>query len=156
MTFAAFEVPPPGRPAGFRVVAGREDGLRRLMVVTGRLLAGDTGPVHVHHGDEVLRVISGEIFVRCGDMRRSCGPGDLVIVPADVPHGFRVMSETVLEVIAEYDIGTLYPVLDADAGVTLTEVHRQDMPWGRPPQAGAHWTTDEQLQEILDRLAYDI
>ena len=155
MTFAPFEVPSPG-DAGFRVVAGREDGLRRLMVISGRLPVGDVGPVHVHHGDEVLRVVSGDIDVRCGALHRTCGPGDLVIVPADTPHGFRVRSETVLEVVAEYDIGTLYPVIGADGSVSLVEVHRHDMPWGRAPQDGASWTSDEELRDILDRLAYEI
>ena len=46
--FKSFELP---ADAGFQVVAGRPDGLRRLMVVSGRLPA-DTGggPVHAHLG----------------------------------------------------------------------------------------------------------
>jgi hypothetical protein len=69
-----------------------------------------------------------------------------------VLHGFNVVEETVLEVVAEYDIGTLYPVRDEDGSVELVEVHRRDMPWGRPPPAGQDWTSDEHLQHILDRL----
>ena len=155
MTFAAFDVPPMGQ-AGFRVVAGREDGLRRLMVVAGRLPTGDVGPIHVHHGDEVLRVVSGDIVVACGEERRSCHAGDLVIVPADTPHGFRVTAETVLEVVAEYDIGTIYPVVSRGGQVSFVEVHRRDMPWGRPPRAGAGWTTDAEMRDILNRLAYEM
>jgi hypothetical protein len=47
--FKSFELP---ADAGFQMVAGRPDGLRRLMVVSGRLPA-DTGggPVHAHLGD---------------------------------------------------------------------------------------------------------
>jgi hypothetical protein len=45
--------------AGFQVVAGRPDDLQRLMVVSGRRSTGASdGPVHVHLGDEVLRVVS--------------------------------------------------------------------------------------------------
>lgn len=73
MTFADFN-PPPG-VAGFDVVAGRAQGLQKLMVVAGRLPDGDVGPVHVHEGDEVLRVVSGEIVVACGDERRTCHAG---------------------------------------------------------------------------------
>ena len=155
MTITAFDVPPSGE-AGFRVVAGREHGLGRIMVVGGRLVAGEAGPVHVHGGDEVLRVVSGTIVVRCGDIRRTCGPGDLVVVPPDTPHGFRAESETLLEVVAEYDIGTLFPVLDTGGKVSLAEVYRRDMPWGRPPPAGREWTTDEELSDILARLAYEV
>ncbi len=112
--------------------------------------------MHVHQGDEVLRVISGEILIRCGDERRTCRNGDLVIIPSDVPHGFRVVTETVLEVIAEYDIGTFYPVTIEGGDVELREVHRPDMPWGRPPSEGQPWTSDDEMRNILDRLAYDV
>lgn len=156
MTFRTFG-PPPAEAAGFRVLAGRDEGLGRILVAGGRLPTGDVGPVHVHEGDEVLRVVSGEMFVRCGDERRICGPGDLVVVAPLVPHGFRVVRTTVVEVVAEYDIGTLYPVRDPASGtIEHVEVHRQDMPWGRPPPPGADWTDDATLQAILDRLAYDV
>jgi hypothetical protein len=110
----------------------------------------------VHHGDEVLRVVSGEILVRCGDSRRVCGPGDLIVVPPDVPHGFRVLEETVMEVVAEYDIGTLYPVTSADGVVELVEVYRRDLPWGRHPPPGEPWTSDAELDELRARLTYDV
>lgn len=110
----------------------------------------------MHEGDEVLRVVSGEIVVVCGDERRTCHAGDLVVVAPGVPHGFRVVTETVLEVVAEYDIGTLYPVTSGRGDVELVEVHRADLPWGRPPPPGEGWTSDEELRSILGRLAYDV
>ena len=97
MTFASFDVP---HAAGFEVLAGRSQGLQRLMVVAGRLPASDVGIVHVHHGDEVLRVVSGS--------------------------------------------------------VELVEVHRADLPWSRPRPAGSAWTSDDELQAIYARLAYDV
>jgi len=84
--------------------------------------------VHVHEGEEVLRVVSGQVLIRCGDEEQMCTAGQLVVVPPGVLHGFRVVEEIVLEVVAECDIGTFYPV-------------RSD------------WTTDQQVQQILDRLA---
>lgn len=143
MTFATFE-PPPG--AGFRLVAGRPDGLRRLMVVSGRLLAeSSAGPVHAHAGDEVIRVLEGELLVRVGDERRPCRTGDLVAIPPQVLHGFQVVRDAVVEVVAEHDMGTLFPVRQPDGTHRLVEVRRPDLPWSRP---GLH-TTDEQLEEIL-------
>jgi hypothetical protein len=62
----------------------------------------------------------------------------------------------VLEVVAEYDIGTIYPVVDSRGDVSLVEVYRPDMPWGRAPLAGGGWTTDEEMDRILGRLAYEV
>jgi quercetin dioxygenase-like cupin family protein len=151
----SFTVFAPPTEAGFQVVAGRDQGLERLMVVSGHLPAEDIGPVHVHDGDEVIRVVSGLVVVRCGDERRVCEAGDLVIVPPGVHHGFRAVRDTIVEVVAEYDIGTLYPVSE-DGGVALIEVYRRELPWGRAPGPEQSWTSDEDLQDIQARVAYDI
>jgi quercetin dioxygenase-like cupin family protein len=90
--FTTFQAP----DAGFRLVAGRPHGLQRLLVASGRLPAGQPGQMHLHAGDEVLRILSGELIVRVGDQRRTCREGDLVVVPPNTLHGFRVVSETVM------------------------------------------------------------
>jgi quercetin dioxygenase-like cupin family protein len=151
----SFTVFAPPTEAGFHVVAGRDQGLERFMVVSGHLPAEDIGPVHVHDGDEVIRVVSGLVVVRCGDERRVCEAGDLVIVPPGVHHGFRAVRDTIVEVVAEYDIGTLYPVSE-DSGVVLIEVYRRELPWGRAPGPEQSWTSDEDLRDIQARVAYDI
>jgi quercetin dioxygenase-like cupin family protein len=145
--FKSFELP---ADAGFQVVAGRPDGLRRLMVVSGRLAAGTGGgPVHAHLGDEVLRIISGETIVRVGDERRTCGAGAVAIVPPNVLHGFQVVQDTLMEVVAEYDIGTLFPVRRPDGSRRLVEVYRADLPWCAPPPQPGQYTTDAELAEII-------
>ena len=70
MTLAALTPPPPGE-AGLYALAGRPQGLRRLMIAGGRVPAGEAGPMHVHQGDEVPRVLSGQILIRCRDRRRT-------------------------------------------------------------------------------------
>jgi mannose-6-phosphate isomerase-like protein (cupin superfamily) len=142
--------------AGFRVVAGSGNGLSRLLLAVGRLGAADNGPIHLHHGEEVLSVVSGRLLVRVGDERRECGPGDVIAVPAGVWHGFRAVAETVLEVVAEQRIGTVFPVRRTGGSVDEVEVHRTDMPWGRPPPAGASWTSDAEMQSILDAVALEV
>jgi len=137
-------------------VAGRDQGLRALFVTSGRLRAGHPGPVHCHAGDEVLRIVSGRLLVRCGDDRRVCGPGDLVTVAAGQWHGFRVLQDCILEVVAEYDIGTTYPVLREDGTRDTVEVYRRDMPWGRQPPPGQDWTSDDRMQAVLDHLAEEV
>jgi hypothetical protein len=53
-----FAVFAPPAQAGFRLLAGRPDGLRRLMLVSGRRPASESaGPVHAHAGDEELEAI---------------------------------------------------------------------------------------------------
>jgi hypothetical protein len=148
MTYFTTFAPP--ADAGFRLVAGRPDGLQRLMVVSGRLLAeASAGPVHAHAGDEVIRVLEGELLVRVGEERRTCRPGDLAAIPPRVLHGFQVVRDAVVEVVAEHDMGTLFPVRQPDGTRRLVEVYRRDLPWSAPPpQPGGH-TTDEELEAIL-------
>ena len=151
MTFTVFG-PPARMAAGFVVVAGRHNGLRDLMVLGGRLMKRDVSPVHRHDGDEVIRVVSGSVLVRIGDETRVCRAGDVAVLGPGVPHGFEVRSEAVVEVVAGYRIGTSYPVVGQD-GEEWHEVHRRDMPWGRPPPEGRAWTTDEELNALVARIS---
>jgi mannose-6-phosphate isomerase-like protein (cupin superfamily) len=148
--------PPDGGAAGFRVVAGTGNGLSRLLLAVGRLPSAEVGPVHLHYGEEVLHVVKGRLLIRAGDHRRECGPGEVVAVPSGRWHGFQALAETVLEVVAEQGIGTVYPVRRADGRAELVEVYRTDMPWGRPPPDGRDWTSDREMRAILDALDMDI
>lgn len=125
------------------------------MFVVGRLAAGDDGPMHLHHGDEILRILEGELLIRVGEERKTCCGGDVVVVPPDVLHGFRARTDATLEVVAEYDIGTVFPVRNESGERDLVEVFRRDMPWGRRPPHG-RWTTDAEMRAILDRLEADV
>jgi mannose-6-phosphate isomerase-like protein (cupin superfamily) len=136
---------------GFTVAAGREHGLRRLVLAAGRLGPGQGGPLHLHHGEEILRILSGSAVVQVGDEQRRCGPGDVVIIPADVVHGFVTETEVAMEVVAELDAGQVVPVTDDRGEQVLVEVYRSDMPWSRQPPPGFDWTTDERMAEIVDR-----
>ena len=149
-SFASFG-PPSDGAAGYRVVAGTGQGLSRLLLVVGRLAAAEEGPVHLHRGEELLHVLSGRLLVRVGDQRRECGPGEVAAVPAGCWHGFRALEETVLEVVAEQRIGTVFPVQDG-----RREVYRRDMPWGRTPPPGHDWTSDQEMREILATLDREI
>lgn len=149
--FASFEVP---AQTGFRVLGGRRDGLRRLVVASGWVPVGAPSQMHLHRGDEVIRIVSGEVVMRVGDERRTCGPGDLVIVPPDTLHGFRVVSDVTLEVVAEQDIGTYWPVLDADGSTRLVQIHTPT-PWNAPPPDGVY-TSEEDLAALRRHLAVEI
>ena len=62
-----------------------------LSVVDHRVPAGYGPPPHVHHGmDEVFYVIDGQFDGFCGEQSWTAGPGAIVFLPRDVPHGFHV------------------------------------------------------------------
>jgi hypothetical protein len=118
--------------------------------VSGRLLAAESaGPVHAHAGDEVIRVLEGELLVRVGDERRTCRAGDVAAVPPLHRHGFQVVQDAVVEVIAEHDMGTLFPARQPDGSRRLVEVYRRDLPWSAPPPQPGRWTSDEELAAVL-------
>jgi oxalate decarboxylase/phosphoglucose isomerase-like protein (cupin superfamily) len=53
-------------------------------------------PLHVHHGaDEIFYVVDGQLslFVQ-GHEAAELGPGESTIAPRDVPHVYRVDSDT--------------------------------------------------------------
>jgi quercetin dioxygenase-like cupin family protein len=53
--------------------------------------AGFATPLHVHHEeDEAFYVLSGDVTYYSGDKVFRAGPGTLVFMPREVPHGFRV------------------------------------------------------------------
>jgi quercetin dioxygenase-like cupin family protein len=149
--FTTFQAP----DAGFRLVAGRPHGLQRLLVASGRLPAGQPGQMHLHAGDEVLRILSGELVVRVGDQRRTCREGDLVIIPPNTLHGFRVVSETVMEVVAEHDIGTFYLVRQADGTRRPVEIYTAS-PWNAPPPLPGEYTTEKEIQQILRNVDIEV
>jgi mannose-6-phosphate isomerase-like protein (cupin superfamily) len=150
--FARYEEP----GSGFATVAGRDDGLHRIVLAAGRLGAAEGGPIHLHHGEEILRILCGEADVTVGHETRRCGAGDVVIVPTDTPHGFTTITETAMEVVAEPDAGQVFPVPARDGTTRLVEVYRSDMPWSRQPPQGFHWTSDAEMADILSRASVGI
>ena len=135
--------------AGFRIVAGPEQGLTSFLIAAGRLAANEGGPLHLHHGDEVLRILDGELIVTVGDQVRKCGAGDIISVPADILHGFQTLTEVRLEVVSVLAAGQLFPTYRPDGSRELMEVFRRDMPWSRTPPPGFDWTTESRMEEVL-------
>ena len=105
---AGAEVLDPDRDRWFlgtlvRIRAAAGDTAGRLGLFEQEARQGFSPPLHVHRReDTALFVIEGAITVRVGDDRRAVGPGGFVWLPRDVPHTFRVESETVrqLELVA--------------------------------------------------------
>jgi quercetin dioxygenase-like cupin family protein len=82
-----------------RVIADHGDTGGQLAVMEQRARRGFSPPRHVHHReDTALLVLDGAITAVVGDERVELGPGGFVWLPRDVPHTFRVDSETVHQI----------------------------------------------------------
>jgi quercetin dioxygenase-like cupin family protein len=73
----------------------------RLLVGLNCLDTGQSQPVHAHPGaDKVYFVVSGNARFVIGHARVDAASGDLVIAPADVPHGVERASEPTVLLVA--------------------------------------------------------
>jgi quercetin dioxygenase-like cupin family protein len=57
-----------------------------LMLVYVELDAGAVVPLHHHPHEQGGMVVSGRLRFTIGDETRECGPGDMYLIPPDVPH----------------------------------------------------------------------
>jgi mannose-6-phosphate isomerase-like protein (cupin superfamily) len=57
------------------------------------LPAGGTDPQQPHHEDEIYVVLSGRSRFTAGEVSRDVAPGDVLFVPAEVPHRFHDIVE---------------------------------------------------------------
>ena len=79
-----------------RLLATADDTSGQLAVMEQRARKGFSPPRHVHHAeDTAMVVLEGRITAEVGDEQHAVGPGELVWLPRDVPHTFRVDSDEV-------------------------------------------------------------
>ena len=66
-----------------------------MAVIEWRGGAGFSPPLHLHHReDTAMLVLDGMLTVRVGDREQPCGPGQVAWLPREVPHTFRVETDT--------------------------------------------------------------
>ncbi len=124
---------------------GEQDGTTAIYLVRQTVPAGYYAGMHYHHGDEAIRVISGEVRCRIGEEMRVCGPGTILVIPPDIEHGFIVLTDSVLETFGQRKVGSYTIVLDPDGTRRVVETFVQEGPWHHDPPAGtAHTTLEEQ------------
>jgi quercetin dioxygenase-like cupin family protein len=58
----------------------------KQMIVFWKMKVGAHAAAHRHPHEQVFWVLSGRMDFRLGDEKRSCGPGDLGIIPGGVEH----------------------------------------------------------------------
>lgn len=118
------------RTSDVGVIAGPEQGLRRLIVQVQPVAPDEVGHLHRHDdADQILCVLHGEVLIEADGQSMVCRPGEMGIAPAGSPHGFRGLgAPALLEVFGEQGRGTVF-VLANDEEI---EVHRPGVPWDRP------------------------
>ncbi len=64
-----------------KVVTGEKE-----MVVYWKMKAGAHAAAHHHPHEQIFWMLSGKMQFRLGDEKRTCGPGDLGVIPGGVEH----------------------------------------------------------------------
>ena len=71
---------------GERLLEGRDYGLAHLTLVLGETPAGQGTRLHRHDVEEVIVVHAGRATFTVGETTVEVEPGDVVVIPAGVPH----------------------------------------------------------------------
>ncbi len=81
---------------GERLLEGRAFGLGHLTLVLGQTPAGQGTRLHSHDFEEVIVVHAGRGMFTVGDLTAEVGPGEIVIIPPDIPHLFINHTQDIL------------------------------------------------------------
>lgn len=84
-----------------------EHGLETISLMLGEVQPGDGPRLHRHDYEEVFVVAEGRGSFVIGDEEIDAGPGDIVLVPAGVPHRFSNPGDSVLRVTAVHGAATV-------------------------------------------------
>jgi quercetin dioxygenase-like cupin family protein len=66
---------------GRRMISGD-----REMIVWWQMKAGAHATAHRHDNEQIAVMLKGRMEFRLGDERRTCGPGDVVVIPGGIEH----------------------------------------------------------------------
>lgn len=67
-----------------------------LMLSYVELDAGAVVPLHHHPHEQGGMVVSGRLRFTIGDETKECGPGDMYLIPPDVPHTVTAVEAAVV------------------------------------------------------------
>ena len=121
-------------------VAGEETG-GRFALIEFLFPQLASPPLHTHPQDESYVVLDGRLTVRAASERFELGVGGAAVVPMDVPHTFRVDSDTAHVLVLSTPAGLEQLVRDAAVPATAAT-----LPPGATPRP-----TPEELAEIFRR-----
>lgn len=100
-------VSPQGIVPGRFILEGYLHGLDHLTVVVGDSPPGSGIPLHRHDYEEVFIVHGGRGSYTVGDTTVEAGAGDIVVIPAGMPHRFVNNSQEPLSHTAIHSSGKM-------------------------------------------------
>jgi quercetin dioxygenase-like cupin family protein len=75
-----------------QVIHGERQTMVRYVYAPGSIF-----PVHAHPEEQITVVVSGRIAFTVDGAERELGPGGVAVIPANVPHGARVIGAETVE-----------------------------------------------------------
>jgi hypothetical protein len=125
---------------------GPEQGTQRLFVWAATLERGHSVGKHLHHGEELFRVLYGRLRFLVESDVREVRAGEIVIIPPGTIHGYTALQDSELEIYGEIACGVFTKIDRADGSAADVESYVRGLPWTRIPPAESMYTTrDEQL-----------
>src|SRR3954452_17826992 len=94
-------------------------------------------PLHTHPQDESYFVLEGSLTVQAGDQRFELEPGHTAVVPMEVPHTFRVDSDTARVLVLSTPAGIERMVRDGSVPATAPTLPPSDTPRPSPEELAA-------------------
>ena len=83
---------PAGTNASMQVLIGEADGAPHFAMRRFRFEAGGGMPYHTNTVEHEQYVLAGRARIRIADEVHDVGPGDVLLIPAGVPHAYEVVD----------------------------------------------------------------
>lgn len=97
---------PRGAIPGRQLFEGIRFGLQHLSFIFGETAPGQGIALHSHDYEEAIIVHSGTGTYTVGESTIEAGPGDVVIIPSQIPHRFVNRAQEPLQHTAVHSSGT--------------------------------------------------
>jgi quercetin dioxygenase-like cupin family protein len=91
-------------------------------------------PLHTHSQDESYVVLDGRLTLKAGDERFELVTGGTAVVPMEVPHTFRVESETARVLVLSTPAGLERMIRDGSVPATAASLPPSDTPRPSPDE----------------------
>ena len=128
---------------------GPEQGTRHLFVWAATLEKGHAVGKHLHHGEELFRVLYGRLRFLVGADIHEVRAGEIVIIPPGRVLGYSVLQSAELELYGEIGSGVFLPQQNPDGTIIEQESFVRGLPWTRtPPDESMYITREEQLMSF--------
>ena len=75
---------------GFKIRRVHSDNMTCALT---KIKAGAASPVETHPGEHIMIVAEGQVELTIGEETRTLGPGDTAVVPSNVPHALRAITD---------------------------------------------------------------